>query len=230
MLAAEAALVSGQTAAAAPDAPDAQTSTESLKSPSEQEIRESDLAWAAEHTKGSIAWAVTRAKTTRKKTVATDETTPTTHTVANPDGTLTTELTAGPERVWKNGSWQRADAAATYQSPGLPAGKDGQMPAGKNGGGECVQTVAAKTDDGSDHLLDDTRYSAPTWDETCGRSSMSTYINSGAMSGFGSTFAPGFRLLDKDVYRVNPGNTPGMDWFNSCDTTKPEVICTMSRP
>jgi hypothetical protein len=46
------------------------------------------------------------------------------------------------------------------------------MPAGKNGGDECIQTVAAKTDDGSDHLLDDTRYDAPTWDETCGRSSM----------------------------------------------------------
>ncbi|MFE5843809.1 DNRLRE domain-containing protein [Streptomyces niveus] len=120
--------------------------------------------------------------------------------------------------------------AATYQSPGLPAGKDGEMPAGKNGGGECIQTVAAKTDDGSDHLLDDTRYDAPTWDETCGRSSMSNYINSGAMSGFGNTFAPSFRLLDKDKYWVNPGNTPGMDWFNSCDTTKPEVICTMTKP
>ncbi|MFF2183739.1 hypothetical protein [Streptomyces sp. NPDC058155] len=56
--------------------------------------------------------------------------------------------------------------AATYQSPGLPAGKDGKMPAGKNGGGECIQPVAAKTDDGRDHLLDVTRYDAPTWDET----------------------------------------------------------------
>ncbi|MFI2357739.1 DNRLRE domain-containing protein [Streptomyces anulatus] len=120
--------------------------------------------------------------------------------------------------------------AATYQSPGLPAGKDGQMPAGKNGGGECVQTVAARVDDGSDHLLDDTRYDPPTWDETCGRSSMSAYVNSGAMSGFGNSFAPGFRLLDMDAYWVNPGNTPGMDWFGSCDTTKPEVICTMSKP
>ncbi|MFI0243101.1 DNRLRE domain-containing protein [Streptomyces sp. NPDC016845] len=120
--------------------------------------------------------------------------------------------------------------AATYQSPGLPANMDGQMPAGKNGGGECIQTVAAKADDGSDHLLDDTRYDAPTWDETCGRSSMSKYVNSGAMSGFGNSFAPGFRLLDRDAYWVNPGNTPGMDWFNSCDTAKPEVLCTMSKP
>ncbi|WP_455430994.1 DNRLRE domain-containing protein [Streptomyces cadmiisoli] len=120
--------------------------------------------------------------------------------------------------------------AATYQSPGLPSIKGGEMPAGTNGGGECIQTVAAKTDDGSDHLLDDTRYDPPTWDETCGRSSMSKYINSGAMSGFGNTFAPGMRLLDKDEYWVNPGSTPGMDWFNGCSTSTPEVICTMSKP
>ncbi|WP_406723485.1 hypothetical protein WJ438_00640 [Streptomyces sp. GD-15H] len=59
---------------------------------------------------------------------------------------------------------------------------------------------------------------------------MSKYINSGAMSGFGNTFVPGFRLLDTDEYWVNPGDTPGMSWFNSCDTTKSEVICTMSTP
>ncbi|MFJ8195108.1 DNRLRE domain-containing protein [Streptomyces sp. NPDC096094] len=120
--------------------------------------------------------------------------------------------------------------AATYESPGLPKDKGGQMPAGKNGGGECIQTVAAKTDDGSDHLLDDTRYDAPTWDETCGRSSMSKYINSGAMSSFGNTFAPGMRLLDQDEYWVNPGSTPGRSWFNGCSTSTPEVICTMSKP
>ncbi|MEV8127775.1 hypothetical protein AB0P07_27490 [Streptomyces sp. NPDC085944] len=49
--------------------------------------------------------------------------------------------------------------------------------------------MAAKTDDGSDHLVDGTRYDPPTWDETCGRSSMSKCVNAGAVSGFGNTFA-----------------------------------------
>ncbi|MFD7064796.1 hypothetical protein [Streptomyces sp. NPDC059906] len=102
------------------------------------------------------------------------------------------------------------------------------MPVGKNGGGECIQTVAAETDDGSDHLLDDTRYDPPTCDETCGRSSMSKYINSGAMSGFGNTFAPGMRLLDKDECWVTPGGS--LTWFNGCSTSTPEVICTMGYP
>ncbi|MER5221284.1 DNRLRE domain-containing protein [Streptomyces flaveus] len=116
--------------------------------------------------------------------------------------------------------------AASYQSPGLPAAQGGTMPAGKNGGGECIQTVAAKTDDGSEHLLDDTRYDPPTWDETCGRSSMSGYVNSGSMSRFGNEFAPQFRLLDKDVYTV----APGAAWFTACDTSKDELICTMKKP
>jgi hypothetical protein len=63
--------------------------------------------------------------------------------------------------------------SATYQSPGVPVANGGENTAGVNGGAECIQTVAAKVDDGSEHLLDDTRYDAPTFDETCGRSSMS---------------------------------------------------------
>ncbi|MFB8440602.1 hypothetical protein ACFC7A_16300, partial [Streptomyces niveus] len=90
LLVAEAALVAGGSASAAPVA-EPRTEQAKLVGPSEQEIWESDLAWAAKHTKGSIAWALTWAKKTGKKTVATDETTPTTYTVANPDGTLTTE-------------------------------------------------------------------------------------------------------------------------------------------
>ncbi|MEW2079814.1 hypothetical protein ACH4FA_36690 [Streptomyces sp. NPDC017966] len=55
---------------------------------------------------------------------------------------------------------------------------------------------------------------------------MSKYIDSGAMSGFGNIFAPGTRLLDQDEYGVDPGSTPGTDWFNGCGTSTPEVICT----
>ncbi|MGW6309235.1 DNRLRE domain-containing protein, partial [Streptomyces niveus] len=136
VLAAEAALISGQTAVAAPDSPTAPKAAAALKSPSQQEIWESDLAWAAKHTKGSIAWALTQAKKTGKKTVATDETTPTTYTVANPDGTLTTELTAGPERVWKNGAWKKADATLTEAADGSVTAKahpGGLRLAGKGG-------------------------------------------------------------------------------------------------
>jgi hypothetical protein len=50
------------------------------------------------------------------------------------------------------------------------------------------------------------------------------------MSSFGNAFAPGFRLLDRDEYWVGTGNTPGMDWSSSCDTTRSEVICTVSKP
>ncbi|MFE3586115.1 DNRLRE domain-containing protein [Streptomyces niveus] len=122
LLVAEAVLVAGGSASAAPVA---EPRTEQAKpvGPSEQEIWESDLAWAAKHTKGSIAWALTQAKKTGKKTVATDETTPTTYTVANPDGTLTTELTAGPERVWKNGAWKKADATFTEAADGSIASR-----------------------------------------------------------------------------------------------------------
>lgn len=116
--------------------------------------------------------------------------------------------------------------ASTYESPGLPANKGGKMPAGKNGGGECIQTVSAKTDDASEHLLDDTRYDPPTWDENCGRSSMSTYMNSGAMSRLGNEFAPQFRLLDKDPYTVDVGDA----WFKACDTSKADLICAMKKP
>ncbi|MFE1455917.1 hypothetical protein ACFW7K_13130 [Streptomyces sp. NPDC058735] len=95
-LVAGASLSAGAAPAAEPDAPKA-------VQPSKEDILESDIAWAARHAKGSKAWAVTQAEKTGKKVVVTDETTATTYTVANPDGTLTTELTTGPERVWRDG-------------------------------------------------------------------------------------------------------------------------------
>lgn len=147
VLAAEAAFISGQTAVAAPDEPSAPTATASAKSPSRQEIWESDLAWAAEHAKGSTAWAIARAKKTGKKVVATDETTPTTYTVANPDGTLTTELTAGPERVWKNGAWQKADATLTEAADGsvVPKAHPGGLRLG-GGSGTPPKSLRAAQD------------------------------------------------------------------------------------
>lgn len=148
LLVAEAALLAGGSASAAPNAEPrtTKTSADSLKSPSKQEIWESDLAWAAAHAKGSIAWALAQAEKTGKKTVATDETTETTYTVANPDGTLTTELTAGPERVWKNGAWKKADATLTEAADGSVTAKahPGGLRLGGKGGTPPTSLRAAQ--------------------------------------------------------------------------------------
>ncbi|WP_374227475.1 DNRLRE domain-containing protein [Streptomyces sp. AC627_RSS907] len=144
VLAVEAAFISGQTAVAAPDGSFAPATTTAAKSPSKDQIRESDLAWAAQHAKGSKAWATVQAKKTGRKVVVTDETTPTAHTVANPDGTFTSELTAGPERVWKNGSWQKVDATLAEGADGSVAPKahpNGLRLGGK--GGVTPKSLAA---------------------------------------------------------------------------------------
>ncbi|MFE5326247.1 DNRLRE domain-containing protein [Embleya sp. NPDC056575] len=118
--------------------------------------------------------------------------------------------------------------ASTYQSPGVPVAIGGVNTAGVNGGAECIQTVAARVDDGSDHLLDDTRYDAPTFNEKCGRSSMSLTVNSGSMTAerFYLGFLKKFRMLDQDHYTVDPGNT----WFRACDPSRTELACTMAKP
>ncbi|MFJ4773349.1 DNRLRE domain-containing protein [Streptomyces uncialis] len=134
------------------------------------------------------------------------------------------ELDGPPESI----SCDEFPFSSSYQSPGVPALKDGQNPAGANGGGECIQTVAAKVDNGSEHLLDDTRYDAPTFNENCGRSSMSGKVNSGSMNltNFYEGFLKKFRVIDKDAYTLEPGSA----WFRTCDTSKPDLICTMTKP
>ncbi|MFJ4707656.1 DNRLRE domain-containing protein [Streptomyces anulatus] len=136
------------------------------------------------------------------------------------------EITEGaPEAI----SCDEFPFSSTYQSPGTPTLNGGVNTAGANGGGECIQTVAAKTDDGSEHLLDDTRYDAPTFAENCGRSSMSLKVNSGSMNKFGftdPTFVKTFRVLDGDAYTLDPGNA----WFKACDPSKATLVCTMAKP
>ncbi|MFD3621628.1 DNRLRE domain-containing protein [Streptomyces sp. NPDC058676] len=114
--------------------------------------------------------------------------------------------------------------ASSYEAPGLKPAQGGKM-YDKNGGASCIQTVAAKTDDGSEHFLDDTRYDPPTFGEKCGRSSMSGHVNQGSMNRFGE-FAQKLRVIDNDAYTVDPGNA----WFKGCDATKTDLICTMSKP
>ncbi|MEU1488583.1 hypothetical protein [Streptomyces sp. NPDC005752] len=116
--------------------------------------------------------------------------------------------------------------ASTYESVGLPASAGGVNPAGTAGGGECIQTVAAKADDGAEHLLDDTRYDAPTFSEKCGRSSMSGFVNQGAMSKYGNEFLPQMRIIDGDEYAVDAGQL----WFRGCDIGGLNLICEMKKP
>ncbi|MFJ6694532.1 DNRLRE domain-containing protein [Streptomyces sp. NPDC091272] len=116
--------------------------------------------------------------------------------------------------------------ASTYETVGLPASAGGLNPAGTAGGGECVQTVAAKADDGSEHLLDDTRYDAPTFSEKCGRSSMSGFVNQGAMSKYGNEFLAHMRVTDGDAYAVDPGSS----WFTGCATGAASLVCEMKKP
>ncbi|GAA5207667.1 DNRLRE domain-containing protein [Streptomyces thinghirensis] len=146
LLVAETALVAGASlpAGAAPAAaPDDRRTVQ----PSKDEILKSDIAWAAAHAKGSKAWAITQAKRTGKKVVVTDETTATTYTVANPDGTLTTELTTGPERVWRDGKWHKVDVTLTAGTDGVVRAKnhpEGLRLAGKTGKAPASLSAAQK--------------------------------------------------------------------------------------
>jgi hypothetical protein len=103
---------------------------------------------------GSKAWAITEAEKTGKKVVVTDETTPTTYTVANPDGTLTTELTAGPERIRKNGTWQKVDVTLTKGPDGSIAPKTHPNSLRLGGkGGALPKSLSAAQDDSARDLV-----------------------------------------------------------------------------
>ncbi|MFD5223345.1 DNRLRE domain-containing protein [Streptomyces tendae] len=101
---------------------------------------------AALHAKGSLGWAVAQAKSTGKKVAATDETTATTSTVANPDGTVTTELTAGPERVWRDGAWRKVDVTLTRSADGSVGAKEhpNGLRLGGKGGTRAKSTGSAQ--------------------------------------------------------------------------------------
>lgn len=66
----------------------------------------------------------------------------------------------------------------------------------------------------SDHLLDDTRYDAPTFNEKCGRSTMPGYVHLEAMNKYGTQFVPQMRVLDNDAIAFDPGRS----WFRECST------------
>ncbi|MFJ8111087.1 hypothetical protein [Streptomyces sp. NPDC096132] len=108
--------------------------------------------------------------------------------------------------------------ASTYQSAGMPSEMRGRNPV--SSGDACVQTYATRIGEGTWKLYDDDRYDPPSFNEVCGRSSMSGWQNSGSMNRFGG-FASHFRLLDADSYWVD---IPG---FDGCPTAGPKIECTM---
>ncbi|MGA5810927.1 DNRLRE domain-containing protein [Streptomyces cellulosae] len=148
MLTAQAGIALTGQAAAAPALEDPPASAK-VTQPSKAEILQSDMEWAAAHAKGSKAWAILQAKETGKKVVVTDETTADSITVANPDGTLTTEMTSGPERVWRGGKWRTVDATLTKTADGSVKAKEhpgGLRLAGKSGTAPASLAAARKAD------------------------------------------------------------------------------------
>lgn len=123
-----------------------------------------------------------------------------------------------PAKPWIN--CDEFTFASTYESAGMPASMDGVYPAGAGKGGECVNTVVLK-DGATWKLQDDRRYAAPTWRETCGRSSMSGWMNQGSMSPFGLGFAKTYRLVDKDPFWINLGE----GFYDACDGTADVIKC-----
>ncbi|MGW1715303.1 golvesin C-terminal-like domain-containing protein [Streptomyces sp. NPDC002156] len=87
--------------------------------------------------------------------------------------------------------------AKSYQSGGTPTSVGGTNPVGS--GDDCLQTYAKKDADGLWRLHADLRYPLPTWQEVCGRSSMSNNQNTQSMSLF-PTFRRNNRVMDKDDY------------------------------
>ncbi|MGW2860127.1 golvesin C-terminal-like domain-containing protein [Streptomyces sp. NPDC001205] len=108
--------------------------------------------------------------------------------------------------------------AGTYESGGMPRAMNGRNEV--ESGGQCLQTVARRVG-GVPMLQEDERSALPTFQEACGRSSMSGYVNSGSMNRMGG-FAQYFRLLDSDTYYVS---VPG---FQNCPTQGPLIQCKMT--
>ncbi|MFA3874072.1 hypothetical protein ABS735_10345 [Streptomyces sp. MMCC 100] len=129
----------------------------------------------------------------------------------HPDTTTLPEISAGDTK-----SCDEFPFASTYQSGGMPERMDGTNQV--LSGDECVQTYATKYSDGVWRFWDDERISGPDWNEVCGRSAMSNWVNTTAGSRI-SSFASKFRLLDKDKYWVK------VTGFEKCDATGTVVKC-----
>ncbi|MFD7017380.1 Tat pathway signal protein [Streptomyces sp. NPDC059928] len=115
----------------------------------------------------------------------------------NPDVSLSPELDEGGNPYKDTGSCDEFAFASSYNSAGMPAA-DGGFNA-VSSGDECLQTFAQKGSDGTWHLYNDPRFPLPTWNEKCGRATISNNQNTQSMRPFGP-FINRNRLQDRDKY------------------------------
>ncbi|MFJ4633397.1 Tat pathway signal protein [Streptomyces sp. NPDC088847] len=114
----------------------------------------------------------------------------------NPDTTLSPELSSS------GGDKESCDEfpfAASWQSAGTPKSWGGKNLNPVSSGDECLATYAKRDSSGVWHMLPDLRSPLPTWNESCGRASISNNQNTQSMAPF-----PGFRkrnrLIEGDEY------------------------------
>ncbi|MFI1106204.1 Tat pathway signal protein [Streptomyces melanogenes] len=116
----------------------------------------------------------------------------------NQDATLSPELDEPADHSYPDTqSCDEFAFAASYDSGGMPVSAGGFNPV--SSGDECLQTYAKKGGDGVWHLYNDPRYPLPSWNEKCGRASISNNQNTQSMRPFGQ-FITRNRLLDRDQY------------------------------
>ncbi|EXU61730.1 hypothetical protein Z951_45585 [Streptomyces sp. PRh5] len=137
----------------------------------------------------------------------------------HPDTTVVTDIAPND-----TASCDEFAYAASYNSGGMPTSMDGLNEVAS--GDACVQSYATRVKQGEWHLYDDERIAGPTWKEVCGRSSMSSWINTTSMASFSGAFAAGgkYHLLDADEYWVK------FPEFAHCDASKATVKCTVPKP
>ncbi|MEV7392871.1 Tat pathway signal protein [Streptomyces sp. NPDC091215] len=114
----------------------------------------------------------------------------------NQDTTLSPELSSGGD---DKASCDEFPFAASWQSAGTPQSWGGKNLNPVSSGDECLNTYAKRDSNGVWHLLPDPNSPLPTWNESCGRSSISNNQNTQSMS-----FFPGFRknnrVIEGDEY------------------------------
>ncbi|MFD4861642.1 hypothetical protein [Streptomyces atratus] len=126
--------------------------------------------------------------------------------------------------------------ASSYNSGGMKKSEGGLNEAvpsgsttGEPDGAACVQTFAKK-EDGRVHLynIDSPTVPVPTFQEVCGRSSISGIHNQETMGGNFTSFMKQMRIMDKDAYWLDTRMTGRCDHTDAFGTPVNPVICTMT--
>lgn len=91
---------------------------------------------------GEVPKARTQAQTSGKPVELLSERTETSRTFANPDGSFTTELTPGPERIKRDGKWQPVDVTLQKRNGGVVARNHPDNLTLSGGGGSLPHSLA----------------------------------------------------------------------------------------